>query len=208
MRNSIERSTTSNLNIVIHGRHTAVSKNFKEQVTAKLSRIERFSLNITRVDVEVTHESNPRQSERAFEIELTSDGTGPFVRAMAHAADQYTAFDLAFERFEEQLRRLHERNKSIKHQRPSPSPVLDFNMDLVANDAAKPDADLVLSSGPLQVELKHPSIPELSVEQAVERMEASGLKFLLFIDSDSGLQSVLYPRHGYDYGLVQLDQVS
>jgi len=67
---------------------------------------------------------------------------------------------------------------------------------------------VVLESGPLQVAIAHPSVPNISVEQAVEKMELSGLKFLIFIDSASGIQSVLYPRHGYDYGLMQLGKAS
>ena len=209
MNKSAQKTSAPSINVVIHGRHAVLSNRFKEHVLTKLMRVDRFALAIARVDVELTHEANPRQSERAFEIELTSNGIGPFIRAKAHAADQYTAFDLAHERFEEQLRRMHERAKSIDHRRPNPgAPVIELQS--VDGDAKgqKPEPQVILESGPLQVELKHPEVPNLTVEQAIERMEISGLKFLVFVDCESGLQSVLYPRHGYDYGLMQLGNAS
>ncbi len=207
MNKSAQKTSAPNINVVIHGRHAVLSNRFKEHVLTKLLRIDRFALDIARIDVELTHEANPRQSERAFEIELTSDGIGPFIRAKANAADQYTAFDLAHERFEEQLRRMHERAKSIEHRRPNPgAPVID--LPKVSNHQSPTEPEVVLESGPLQVALKHPSVPNITVEQAIEQMEQSGLKFLIFIDSESGLQSVLYPRHGYDYGLMQLGKAS
>ena len=209
MTKSAQKTAAPSINVVIHGRHAVLSNRFKDHVLTKLMRIDRFALDIARVDVELTHEANPRQSERAFEIELTSDGIGPFIRAKANAADQYTAFDLAHERFEEQLRRMHDRAKSIEHRRPNPGvPIIELPNLAVKNEANAKVPEVVLESGPLQVALKHPSVPNITVEQAIEQMELAGLKFLIFVDSDSGLQSVLYPRHGYDYGLMQLGKAS
>lgn len=209
MNNSAQKTSAPNINVVIHGRHAVLSNRFKEHVLTKLQRIDRFALDIARIDVELTHETNPRQSERAFEIELTSNGIGPFIRAKANAADQYTAFDLAHERFEEQLRRMHERAKSIEHRRPNPgAPVIELPATSSGNYQRQTEPEVVLESGPLQVALKHPSVPNITLEQAVEQMELAGLKFLIFVDSESGLQSVLYPRHGYDYGLMQLGKAS
>ena len=209
MNNSAQKTSAPNINVVIHGRHAVLSNRFKEHVLTKLQRIDRFALDIARIDVELTHETNPRQSERAFELELTSNGIGPFIRAKANAADQYTAFDLAHERFEEQLRRMHERAKSIEHRRPNAgAPVIELPATSSGNHQRQMEPELVLESGPLQVALKHPSVPNITLEQAVEQMELAGLKFLIFVDSESGLQSVLYPRHGYDYGLMQLGKAS
>lgn len=209
MNKTAQKTSAPSINVVIHGRHAILSNRFKEHVLTKLLRVDRFATDIVRIDVELTHEANPRQSERAFEIELTSNGIGPFIRAKANAADQYTAFDLAHERFVEQLRRIHERAKSIEHRRPNPGvPDIEVPSVLVEDQNSTTAPEVILESGPLHVALAHPSVPNITVEQAVEQMELSGLKFLIFIDSESGLQSVLYPRHGYDYGLMQLGKAS
>jgi len=209
MNKTAQKASAPSINVVIHGRHAILSNRFKEHVLTKLLRVDRFATDIVRIDVELTHEANPRQSERAFEIELTTSGIGPFIRAKANAADQYTAFDLAHERFVEQLRRAHERAKSIEHRRPNPgAPAIELPVVVDEDQQPTTEPEVILESGPLQVALAHPSVPNITVEQAVEQMELSGLKFLVFIDSDSGLQSVLYPRHGYDYGLMQLGKAS
>ncbi len=36
-------------------------------------------------------------------------------------------------------------------------------------------------------------------------MELVGHPFFLFVDSLSGLPSVVYRRHGYDYGVIRID---
>ena len=107
------------IEIVIHGRHAGVSDRFKELATGKLGHVERFAVPIHRIDVEVSHEANPRQHDRAFEVELTCSGT-TFVRVEAHAADKYAALEAACDKLEERLRRLHERRRSVRHERPAP----------------------------------------------------------------------------------------
>jgi hypothetical protein len=44
----------------------------------------------------------------------------------------------------------------------------------------------------------------MSVDQALFEMELVGHDFYLFSDADSGLPSVVYRRHAYDYGLIRL----
>ena len=91
--------------VTIHGRHIEVSQKFREHVLHKIGRIEKFGIHVTRVDVEVTKEPNPRQHDHAFEVELTIAAKGPVIRAEASAPDKFTAFDLAYTRLEERLRR-------------------------------------------------------------------------------------------------------
>jgi hypothetical protein len=205
------KSTVANVaitpDIIIHAHHADIPERFKMHATQKVARIEKFALPIHRVDVEVTHESNPRQAERAFHVELTCDGTGPFVRAEAAAADKYTALDLAVDRLEEQLRRLHERSKSVVHHRPSPLVHESLMKEVMLEEVAE-DSTVVIDNGPLHVELSDLECKDMTVEQAVEQMELRGLYFYVFRDTDTSKACVLYRKHGYDYGLVRLDQAS
>ena len=58
--------------------------------------------------------------------------------------------------------------------------------------------------GPVVVKEKfHPARP-MSVEQALLQMELVGHDFFLFRDERCGLPSVVYKRHGYQYGLIRL----
>jgi ribosome-associated translation inhibitor RaiA len=64
-----------------------------------------------RIDVEVSEERNPRQSDRRERVELTIRSRGPAIRAEAAADDRYTALDLAFAKLESRLRRAADRRK-------------------------------------------------------------------------------------------------
>ena len=200
---------SSELDIVVHGRHAVLSEKFKDHAVDKLSRLDRFSVPIQRVDVEVSHEANPRMHDRAFEVELTCSGAGPSIRAEAHAADKYVALDFAYAKLEERLRRIHEKSKSVRHTRP----VSEMNLGALAEELTGADiddefADVVLESGPLVVRTKHIESQPMTVEQAIEAMELVGHDFFLFQDVANGMSSVLYRRRGYDFGLVQLQRAS
>jgi len=49
----------------------------------------------------------------------------------------------------------------------------------------------------------HAATP-VSVDQALFEMELVGHDFYLFRDEQCGLPSVVYRRHGYQYGLIRL----
>lgn len=193
------------VDIVVRGRHLDLSQRFRDHVSDKLERVDRFGVTLSRVDVEVTKESNPRQSDRAFEVELTCVGRGPVIRAEAAAADKYAALDLAYGRLEERLRRAADRRNG-KYRKNSVAPRL--LEDVVAEEVeAIPDdteADVVYEDGPIVVRDKtHPSTP-MTVAEALHALELVGHDFFLFHDVDSGLPTVVYKRRGYDYGLLRI----
>ena len=199
------------MDIVVRGRHIELSQRFRDHVEDKVSKLDRFGVPLSRVDVEVTRESNPRLSERAFEVELTCRGRGPVIRAEAAAAEKYAALDLAYGRLEERLRRAAERKRysrkgngaTLSAAEAGPAaPVVPVEVD---DDL---DADLdgaVLVDGPIVVREKTHESGPMSVGEAVDRMELVGHDFFLFEDVATGLPSVVYRRRGFDYGLIRLD---
>jgi ribosomal subunit interface protein len=207
------------LELVVRGRNADVSSKFQELAEDKLERIDRFGVQIQRIDLEVSKESNPRLADRAFQVELTCRGRGPVVRAEANAADEYSALDLAIGRLEQQLRRAHDRTKIVKgglHRSKSVPDGIDVGAagsgpekSAAASDefadTYQADADEVFAKGPVVVRDKtHPTVP-MSIEQAVTEMELVGHDFFLFEDEASGGAAVVYRRRGYDYGLIRID---
>lgn len=197
------------LSIVVRGRHANVSSRFREHAVEKVSKINRFAMPFRHVDVEVSHEANPRQHDRAYEVELTCNGVGPVLRAEAHASDKYTALDLAYERLQERLRRMHDKAKSVEHRRIHTKQ--DIVESVVEQEQSIPksdddlDGEIVLQSGPLVVRTKQIESLAITVEQAVEEMELVGHDFYLFNNIETQKCSVLYRRRGYDFGLIELD---
>ncbi len=58
--------------------------------------------------------------------------------------------------------------------------------------------------GPVVVREKFHAAMPVSVDQALFEMELVGHDFYLFRDERCGLPSVVYRRHGYQYGLIRL----
>ena len=204
------------MDIVVRGRHVDVSERFRTHVTGKLSRADRFGLPINHIDVEVSYEPNPRQADRAYEVELTCVGTGPVIRAEAHAQDKYAATDIALDRLEERLRRASDKRRTRRTEKvvvvgaaelpPSgqglgqPGPA-----EAAGEVEAEGDEGTVWQEGPIVVRLKEHVAEPMTVAQAVEGMELVGHDFYLFRDVESGAPSVVYRRRGFNYGLIRLE---
>ncbi|HWC34930.1 MAG TPA: ribosome-associated translation inhibitor RaiA [Mycobacteriales bacterium] len=107
------------MDVVVKSRNTAVGERFRLIVQDKLDRLARFDRKADRVDVEVSEERNPRQAAERIHVELTCHTRGPAVRAVGAAADAFAAFDEAFDKLGEQLRRAADRRR-IHHGARAP----------------------------------------------------------------------------------------
>ena len=105
------------MKIIIHTRHAELASDFKEIAEEKLLSMERFSVTIDRIEVEVLHEANPRQGKHSHKVVITSHGSGPLLRAEAASFNDLAAFDEAIKNIELQIRKIHEKDKS--HNRNS-----------------------------------------------------------------------------------------
>ncbi|MDR0346490.1 MAG: ribosome-associated translation inhibitor RaiA [Nocardiopsaceae bacterium] len=225
------------MDIIFKGRRTEVQDRFRSYAAAKLSKLERLDRKAIRVDVEVTTERNPRQSDRRERVELTIASRGPVIRAEAAADDRYAALDRAFAKLLERLRRSCDRRKD-RHGPPAdrvpglrlvpgPAPERDGSgvpggergaPDLqslagpepgMAGSAARLATEGLVTipmegDGPLVVREKFHAAAPMSIEQALLQMELVGHDFYLFRDSDRDQPSVVYRRHGYQYGVLRL----
>ena len=102
------------MEIIVRGRHVTVPPRFRQHAIAKLAKLEKLDAKAVRIDVEVSEERNPRQSDHRERVELTIRSRGPAIRAEAAADDRYTALDLALAKIESRLRRAADRRK-VKH---------------------------------------------------------------------------------------------
>jgi ribosomal subunit interface protein len=209
------------MEIVVRGRNVEVPEHFRQHVWDKVSSSDRFDgkLKVLRVDVELFHEKNPRQSANCQRVEITLRGKGPVVRAEACAPDFYSALDLAASKLENRMRRAADRRR-VHHGRRTPASVrlsdntaadvpveqtLDAGRDADrepahGHDATEPDEHL---PGQVVREKHHPATP-MTVDQALLEMELVGHDFFLFHCADTGQPTVVYRRHAFDYGLIRL----
>src|ERR1700679_4173676 len=102
------------MDINVRGHHIGVPERFRQHATAQLAKLAKLDSRAMRVDVEVSKETNARQSDRCERVELTILSRGPAIRAEAAADDKYTALDMALAKLESRLRRASDRRK-VKH---------------------------------------------------------------------------------------------
>ncbi|MCJ0872317.1 ribosome-associated translation inhibitor RaiA [Streptomyces sp. AP-93] len=213
------------VDIVVKGRKTEVPDRFRKHVAEKLNpeRIQKLDAKVISLDVEVSKEHNPRQADRSDRVEITLRSRGPVIRAEAAAADPYAALDLAQDKLEARLRKQHDKRHTRRGSgRLSAAEVADvvpnaatLNGNGEPVNGEKADADAIPTTrigslevqgeGPLIVREKTHSAAPMSLDQALYEMELVGHDFYLFVDSDTKMPSVVYRRHGYDYGVIHLD---
>jgi len=214
------------MEIIVRGRHITVPPRFRQHAAAKLAKLEKLDQKAVRIDVEVSKERNPRQSDRRERVELTIRSRGPAIRAEAAADDRYTALDLAFAKLESRLRRASDRRKVRPTSETLRSPALVATQETVTapapvasvngNGAARPpEADdqddrsglvpiQMEGDGPLVLREKVHAARPMTIDQALLEMELVGHDFYLFHDSECDRFSVVYRRRGYDYGVIRL----
>jgi ribosomal subunit interface protein len=85
--------------------------------------------------------------------------------------------------------------------RPAGAQATDYDL---AEEAAGVVPIQMEGDGPVVVREKFHAAAPVSVDQALFEMELVGHDFYLFRDEQCGLPSVVYRRHGYQYGLIRL----
>jgi ribosomal subunit interface protein len=105
------------MDIQVKGRNVEVPEHYRKHVAEKVRKIERYDEKLIRVDVELSHERNPRQSDYCQRVEITCVSRGPVVRAEACAGDFYTALDHAIAKLDARLRRVADRRRVHRGRR-------------------------------------------------------------------------------------------
>jgi ribosomal subunit interface protein len=200
--------------IVVTGRHTEVPDRFRRHLEEKLAKVVQLAPRVQRLDVVISHEPNRRQSKACDRVEITCLDRGPVVRAEACADDPYAALDAAYGKLAERLRRMRDRRR-VHRGRRAPEGLSEVSARAAApedvgapagSNGAGPDPDWDEGESPVVIREKtHAAVP-MSLDQALYEMELVGHDFFLFVDSDTGVPSVVYRRRGWSYGVIRLDR--
>jgi len=213
------------VDIVVKGRNVEVPDHYRQHVADKLQKVERYDHKLIRVDVELFHERNPRQSDHCQRVEITCYSRGPVIRAEACAADFYSALDTAISKLDSRLSRAADRRR-VHRGRHAPVSVAAATASLAFTPPERYDTAAVATRAeavpaeqrmdgfelieesddqPWHIvrEKEHPAEP-MTVDDALFHMELLGHDFYLFNDKESGRPSVVYRRRAYDYGVMSL----
>lgn len=205
------------MEITVIGRHMDVPDHFRRHLEDKLEKIPQLAPDARRVEVEISHESNPRRAGECDRVELTVRDRRAVIRSEARSIDLESALDLALGRLVERLRRARDRSKDHRRGRDRAHGAAESVRSMPVADSAPladPPAAPAETDGPIARETgnspivirekRHAAVP-MSVEDALDRMELVGHDFYLFIDEASGHPKVVYRRTGWNYGVIELD---
>jgi ribosomal subunit interface protein len=197
------RFTAKNLNI---------SDRFREYVAEKANKVEQFSHRPEELNIKVTRYDHNRKAGQEDSVELTVFEPGHTLRAEAKAADKFSAFDLAFQKLLERLRRYADRHKvhrggnhkNLGVSELSASNFASIDVTPVNHDVLTGEIPFLEETAGLVIRRKQFKSSPMTAEQAVDQMELVGHDFYLFHDSESDEPAVVYRRKGYSYGVISL----
>jgi ribosomal subunit interface protein len=203
------------MEVNITARNLTVSDRFREYVADRTYKVEQLAHKVQSLDIKVTRHDHSRNSGPEDQVELTVFEPGHVIRAEAHAGDKFAAFDIAFGKLSERLRRAADRRK---HHHGGPGASELSAHDFAGIDVRPVDSDVLLGKAVAEASSEAPDMGEspvvirrkecettpMTVDDALYHMELIGHDFYLFHDSETGKPSVVYRRKGWNYGVITL----
>ena len=213
------------MEIAVTGRHTQIGQKFRDVVENKLNRVTAIAPDAQRAQIVLTHEGNPRQADNAKRVEITVIAGRTVVRAEASSTDEFSALDLALDKLTLRLRRTRDRRKDhrrgyinkvpvdmgvvnpapakekVQESEPNNSP-----QDAVASDLGPGESvEVQVGDTPIVIRRKLHIAEPMTIDDALYEMELIGHDFFLFVNKATGRPSVVYHRHGWSYGVFEID---
>ena len=185
------------VNLILSGRGVDLDDALRQYATEKLTRVERFFDRIIKMEVELRHERNPRVKD-PDRCEIVVKTPKQTLRVHGEGLDHFAAIDVAADRLEMQVKKVKERLKDRQHHGSN------NHRSAPVAPPAEP-IDETEDEGPVIVRVSPPIDKPLTPDEARLELEERGMQFLVFIDAQSMLPSVLYRRPDGDYGLVQAE---
>lgn len=211
------------MEIVVTGRHTQIKQRFRDVVESKMNRVTAIAPDAQRVQIVLSHEGNPRQADTAKRVEITVIAGRTVVRAEASSADEFSALDMALDKLTLRLRRTRDRRKDhrrgytnpvpvdmgVVEPEPTAEPVEEPNnspADAVATDLGPGESvEVQVGDTPIVIRRKLHVAEPMTIDEALYEMELIGHDFFLFVNKETGRPSVVYHRHGWSYGVFEID---
>ena len=201
------------MEIVVTGRRIQIKQRFRDVIDSKMNRVTAIAPDAQRVTIVVTHEGNPRQADTAKRVEITVYAGRTVVRAEASSSDEYSARD---------RRKDHRRGYSSEvpvdlgmAEEPAVTPQeleepalepTNSTDEAVAGDLGPGESvEVQVGDTPVTIRRKLHIADPMTIDEAINQMELIGHDFFLFVNIDTKRPSVVYHRHGWSYGVFEID---
>lgn len=207
------------MDVSIRGKNVGITDRFEDYVEGKSEKVAGLLPKAQAFEVRVSRQSD-RSPQNGDKVEITLIGPGPVIRAESAGGDKYSAFDMAYGRVLERIRRMKDRRKvhkgrthsSLREEAANGFSDVDItpaSAETLVAVAAGENLDIVGEEveedySPVVIRQKEFAAERLSIEEAVDQMELVGHDFFLFVESGTDKPSVVYRRKGWQYGVISL----
>jgi len=128
------------------------------------------------------------------------------LQSHGQSADAYASFDIAAEKLEKRLRRYTRRLKKHRNRRSSPVKSMDFPVFVISPDTdEEKDAP---NENPVIIAETSTEIQDLTVSQAVMKMDISDLPFVIFRHGNNQSLNIVYRRDDGNIGWIDPEQIT
>jgi putative sigma-54 modulation protein len=188
------------MDVVVFGKHVEVDPALRAVTLEKLERIGKFANDVRRIDVDYgLHQT--RRAGDSCTCEILVHLPHHLVKGTAAAVEHAMALDLALEKVEHQMRRLHERRVRRGNRSRGREPRAESSTNGSAEVDDSDDGD---GGGPAIVKTKQFAVKPMHPEEAALQMELLGHDFFLFRNTESENAAVLYRRRDGALGLIEV----
>ena len=186
------------MDIVVVGKHGNVDAGLRALTVEKVERVNKFASDVRRIEVDYAHHPT-RRAEDSHTCEILVHVRQHLVKGTAAGTEYPIALDLALDKAEQQMRRLHERRVGRRNGTNARG---GRDVSSVAVPDAPP-ADSDDEEPRLLVKTKQFSVKPMDAEEAALQMDLLGHDFFLFTNADTGRASVIYRRRDGQLGLIE-----
>lgn len=187
------------MDIQVRGTGVAVDDGLRELVDRRGTRLDRLIDRVIDAKIELRALHN-RVGPETIAAQITIRSGRDVLRAEERSADPNVAVDKAFDKLENQIRRVHDKRR--RRKAPGQPSIRDAGalpvLHETAADGIEPE-DLTIEE---LVRIKRFGVKPMDVEEAIEQMELLGHDFFLFHYAEEDIPSVVYRRRDGAYGLL------
>ena len=186
------------MQLTVTGKQLDTGDSFRRHVEASLSSIlGKYFKTAIEAHVVLSREAHLCRAEISVHI-----GRGIVVNARASAAEAYTAFDGAAERIAKQMRRYKRRLRDHHAKAREASEASERAMDYVLAPIAEEIEEEGAGGAPAVIAEMSTDVPNLTVGEAVMRMDLADAPVLLFRNRSHGELNLVYRRADGNIGWI------
>ncbi len=179
------------MNISLTGRHVELTDAIKAHMTTSIETLNKYNMDIISVNVVATAQTKKGKDFMSVEFAIHLSHKNSIIIKQSDR-DLYAAIDLAIERAQKAMRRIHDR--VTDHQKVGLNEAKSAaNNGIDLNEAKEALEDEIV---PVELELYKPR----EVEDVLQDLKESGKMFEIFIDNEDKTR-VLYKRNDGKFGL-------